>query len=279
MQKYKNIIFSLLFGFIFLCYGSNVFSATISINKDSQLYLTGNIVPGDAERIIEILLKINPVGHINPSFLPSLIYLNSNGGDVSEALKISKLVEVFFMSTTVSKQVEITSDGIRNEKSIATCASSCFFVYLAGLSRAAIGVNNQNARSGGLLGVHRPYFQKHAGGPASTKKQDDLMSGVTSYLQAEHIPQSIIDIMMSRASNDIYWLTTADLNLLGEYKASYEEELIIKCNFNSNEVKKMTTKEYLGSRVLECISNYYADTYQPLRQSAFLKLRKGWRPW
>lgn len=276
MQKYKNLISFLLFGFITLCCDTNAFSATISITDVSQLALTGRIVPGDAERVIEKLIEINSDYTLS---LPSLMYLNSNGGDVREALRISKLVKVLFMSTSVLKQVKITSEAIINNKSSVICASSCFFIYLSGLSRAANGIDSQSIKSTGLVGVHRPYFQKPAGGPSSAKNQDALMNEVTSYLQTERVPQSIIDIMMSHASNDIYWLTTADLNLLGEYKASYEEELIAKCNFNASQVRRMTTKEYLASRVLECTSNYYVDTYEPLRRSAFLRLRKGWRPW
>jgi len=43
------------------------------------------------------------------------------------------------------------------------------------------------------------------------------MRAVRDRLENELIPRRLIDIMMSRPSNDIYWLTADDLLELGDY--------------------------------------------------------------
>jgi hypothetical protein len=247
--------------------------ATIQLIEAGNIALTGEIVKGDAEHLAETIAKIPPIAG-KFYLLPETLMLNSEGGDVNEALKIASLTKALYLNTAIAP------DGY------GVCASSCFFVFIAGQERWASGVDqlrNEGVRGNmGPIGVHRPYFKMVKGGPDSAQKQENLMRAVSVYLNEERVPQSIIETMMSRASNDIYWLQSKDLQLLGKYKAGYEEELVAKCGFNTKKIDQMNAKEWIESSkqgVLACARRYNSETYTPLRDANAEKLRHGWRPW
>ena len=60
------------------------------------------------------------------------------------------------------------------------------------------------------------------------------MRKVTSYLEYHIVPRRIIDLMMSRPSNDIYWLTDGDIDELGNFPPALEELYITKCGYSRN---------------------------------------------
>ena len=243
------------------------------MNEIGQRTLQGDIEPGDAERALSTLLSIRPIAG-SLYLYPSSLQVNSRGGDVSEALKLGALLKVLYMD------VFVAANGT------GLCASSCFFVYLAGIERHASGINRltTNGVTGnfGPLGVHRPYFKAPEGGPASTKRQEEVMKATATYLQAERVPQLLIDKMMSYASNDIYWLNAEEIRSIGRFQAGVEEELIAKCGYSAKREDQMTARESIrdiqsGTRA--CMSKHVDATYGPSKQEAIARMRKGWRPW
>lgn len=249
-------------------------ASVIQNNEMGTLSFSGDIQSGDAERIVAVLLAIKPI-YKDFYVLPNALEINSKGGDVNEALKIASLVKATFMNVHVIP----SGQGV--------CASSCFFVFLAGQHHVASGVDTI-AREGaagnlGPLGIHRPYYKAPEGGPASAKKQEDTMRQISTYLQSQRVAQYLIDEMMAHASNDIYWLTDRDLQSLGSYQAGIEEELISKCGYNRKREANLTAKEWIKDHsaggVGDCISRYLVKTYTPLRDAAVARMRKGWRPW
>ena len=100
-----------------------------------RLALEKNITMADANKFQDILLKLqsNRTTQNNKIFIS--ISLNSEGGDVSAALKIGELLR------SVEGAAWVPNESI--------CYSSCVLV-LAGGVRRSVG--------GGIVGIHRPYI-------------------------------------------------------------------------------------------------------------------------
>jgi hypothetical protein len=202
------------------------------------------------------------------------VILNSPGGDLQEALKITSLVKGARLSTRV------VANGV--------CASACFFILLSDNRRDASGVEEdaQLKRQGssslyGLVGLHRPYIAPEVArtDPQSAmKKQKTVMSEVSSYLKDEGVSQRLIDIMMDRPSNNAYWLTDADVLQLGEYSPQMEEALIASCGYSRYRYLEKWPKER-RDKLVDCITAFDVAQLLPDRFKYYSKLSTGWRPW
>lgn len=272
MTKFKLAIATVFLITTSLC--TAVSAANIQV-KGLQVDFSGEIQLGDAERLIAAMLS--SMDEVNKKFYRGAIRIevNSPGGDVKEALKIAAVVRATYLDINVVPLV----NGV--------CASSCFFIFLAGLERVASGADYVaewgTSKSLGMVGIHRPYFRSPEGGPTSTKRQEDAMQEIESYLQSQRMPRYLLDEMMSHASNDVYWLKKRDLLAMGSYSAGVEEELIAKCGYNKKTYDNLTIKQFFEyqaeSGIGGCVRNHLSKIYKPLRDAAFDKLRKGWRPW
>ena len=248
----------------------HVGAATVTVGR-FDVHVTGALSQGDSERIVAEIVAIQPISREN-YVLPYMLTIDSPGGDINEALRMAQLVRAAHMDVVVPKQ--------------ATCASACFFVYLAGQSRAASGADEIRAegaaRSLGAVGIHRPYYRKNVGGPTAAVKQEELMSAVVDVLKKERVPQALVEEMMARPSSDLYWLDARDLRMLGRYRAGVEEELIENCGYSRRREQAMSAKEFIAdsnSGVGACVRNHIATTYNTPRAEAFARMRSGWRPW
>lgn len=179
------------------------------IKPDSyQIQLSGVIKEGDYERLVS-LIKNSPL-----SFLGSpSIALSSPGGSVTEAIKIAGLIEKASLMTVVNKN--------------DICASSCFFVFIAG---------NMRYSNGAVL-IHRPYIASNAYSKDETdkaeKKQRESVGFVRQYLEARSIQSGIIDKMLSLSSSKAYQLSEDDLWAIGLVSPWFEESSIAKCGASS----------------------------------------------
>jgi hypothetical protein len=279
----KVIFHSLAAGFVALAACCN--AATFRIPQDGtnlNIILNGAIEDGDAEKLAKILIsserRAEPILRVD---------LNSPGGNVAEAIRIADLVKTFHLMTLVQ------GGGY--------CASSCFFVWLAGTERAASGIppNGELIASDlGYVGLHRPYFSKNAVASETyddaAKNQEQAMKMVRSYLQSENVPQRLIDELISHPSSDIYWMTPDDIRLLGEERPEFQEVAIANCGYDRdlpyeefnaqlsgngerlNELKKKVADQN------ECI---YRKITAPFitQKDGYVdridKLTMGWRPW
>jgi hypothetical protein len=237
-----------------------------------SITMTGEITPGDAERLANIFVSVKPIANYYP--YPNSLYLSSPGGEVAEAIRIADLVN------TLGITVAPIPDGK------GACASSCFLIYVAGLERTAGGIDTMKAEGSkgnlGPLGVHRPYFRVHDDGPAGARRQEHIMSEMRAYLVKAGVGHSLIDKMMSHASNDIYWLSAEDIRALGNFSPGLEEQLISKCGYNARRESNLSARDYIlssQSGALACIQDYKVKTYKPLMYLAVERMRKGWRPW
>ena len=245
-------------------------AATVTVDL-LDVRVSGSIVSGDAERVAAKLVAIQPLSREN-YLLPYMLTIDSPGGDIDEALQLAALVRATHMNVVVPKR--------------GVCASACFFIYLAGQRRSASGADEIRtegvARSLGAVGVHRPYYQRNAGGPEAAAKQEQLMSAVISILKSERVPQTLVDDMMASPSSELHWLDARDLRMLGRYRAGVEEELIRNCSYSRRSEESMLPAEWFKDQnvgVGACVRDHLARAYDAPRAEAFSKMRAGWRPW
>ena len=223
------------------------------------------IEPGDAKRLASLIAN---------GLIVTRLSLDSNGGDLVEAMRIGEIVRTLQISTIVKKG--------------NNCASSCFFIFLAGAGRVALGGEFRgNPKSpAGYVGLHRPYLKSPSGSNQSLERQAIVMKKVKAYLEAYMVPSRLIDLMMSRPSNDIYWMTTEDLEELGDYPPELEELYISKCNYDRKLVDQLTSAKRQGDAAqfnfLQDKNREVATCIGKLQFSAELealpKLKKGWVP-
>lgn len=256
----------------------SVFASDISSPAKGFFLLSGEIKKGDAEKLAKSFIQSHT--------LNANLTLDSTGGDVKEALRIASFVKALHFKTSVA------GGGI--------CASACFFIFLASDEHIAAGtIDGKMIKQGvGYIGLHRPHLDvdptMRNGSNDAEARQHDLMQIISTYLRNQAMPQRIIDLMMSRPSNDIYWMTNEDIEQLGSYSPGREELLISRCGYNRNlyndvvseMVSNMTSKDSIktaGARARleafnECSENAFPDLIEETVKNAE-RLRKGWRPW
>ena len=170
------------------------------------------------------------------------------------------------------------------------CTSACFFVFLGGAGRSASGAISGSPLPLGLafgyVGLHRPYLVAPSGAAESLELQTTAMKHVRTHLEGYLVSNRLIDLMMSRPSNDIYWLSDDDVEELGDYPPELEELYISKCAYNRKIYKMIYASNSMGN--VEYTQNLQERLKQmnvciaQLQSSAFevgmMKLRSGWRP-
>lgn len=230
------------------------YAADITANKTGTLSLVGTIVKGDTEKLRNVIQA--------QRFGLAAIVLDSPGGDVEEAIRMADLIKPLFLIAAVAPG--------------KFCASACFFVWLAGNPRNAQSgeyvqrlAKQQRPQTGGVIGLHRPY-RANIGGVANDQNQ--LMKHIQGYLEQQMLSRRLIDLMMSRPSNDIYWLTSADFDELGEYTPQIEELLIRKCDYvriTAASVARGLDQDKI-SRSIACAN----DVLTEAREKAWANMRK-----
>lgn len=106
------------------------------------------------------------------------------------------------------------------------------------------------------------------------------MRRVRTYLKDKGVPQSLVDEMMSRPSNDVYWLTEKDLEMIGSYSPGVEEVLIKRCGYRRTSY--VVDNNWSADRIEamnQCAFEIEARELSPLREKYLDDLRNNWRPW
>ena len=250
------------------------FASDISSPKLNYFNLSGEIQNGDAEKVARAFLVAYPFA--------LQLTLDSPSGNVEEAVRIASLVKALHMTT-------VAAGG-------ATCASSCFFIFLAGDTRLATGTIDGKMYSGslGFIGLHRPYMKSNpankGGSTEAVSRQHEVMKATSEYLRNQDISQHLIDLMMSRPSNDIYWMTDEDIEQLGSYSPGMEELLISRCGYSRKFIDEVSTERSSknaevaahGLQRMKAFAECSYTAFPDLNEeslSATARLRKGWRPW
>jgi hypothetical protein len=180
-----------------------------SADPHPYLLMRGEIAPGDYDRLIKYTIE-------NGLYLTTFrIILTSPGGDVTEALRIGKLLKSTFATVSVGPQS-------------GQCASACFIVFASAVERVSMS---------GLIGIHRPYLSPARMRSLSPGEAEALetraMIDAEDYLHQLRVPNNLVEIMFEHASNEIHWLTDDELERqLGKRPPWYEEFLIARCGLD-----------------------------------------------
>lgn len=187
-----------------------------SVSKGEGLLLSGEIVPGDYEYLIEI------IRHDQDRFWRSKGFiLASPGGDIQEALRIARLVKRTYSPAYVGEAT-------------GPCVSACFFIFSAAARREA---------GHRTLGIHRPYIHPRRLVTTSVSGAETLqrsaLQQARSYLESQDVPTSLIDKMFQRASTEVYWLSRDEIEeQLGLRPPWYEQFLISRCGLDKSLERK-----------------------------------------
>ena len=227
--------------------------------KQYQVRISGRILPGDAKKLSAFLTS-NRV---------TMSILNSPGGDVFEAIRMGEIIGLMRIQTMVEAR--------------GSCASACFFIWIHGFLRLAAPPEYSNRI--GRLGLHRPFLLNSENSTASLAAQTNLMRYAAAYLQTKFIPGRLIDFMMNRPSNDIYWLTYEDIDELGEVPPDLEELYISKCKFDRKLVLQRAKAKREDGPLFEKLDAEFvrvedcrSELNHQSRREWQAKLLSGWLP-
>jgi len=154
---------------------------------DDAIRITGQIAPGDADRLVEWLEETRPQ--------VTRVMLDSSGGSVSDALAIGRTIRSANYSTGVT-------DG-------AVCLSACPYVLAGGTER--------QVAEGGIVGVHQHYFGKNTILPAFMAVADvqRAQASVMDYLVQMGVDLRLVPLALRTPPEDINILTMDQMRDLG----------------------------------------------------------------
>jgi hypothetical protein len=163
-------------------------------------YLTETISSRDYSKLLGQVERIRQSRGRYPYIL---MKLDSNGGSVSAALAIGRLLRKL--------------DSIANVDKNAHCLSSCVYVLAGAPSRAVDGV----------VGIHRPFDpdDKVTSRTAQSEKYRKLGVEITAYLKEMNIPTRLYDDSLFISPERIKYLSDDEMSAYGlNANDPYEEE-------------------------------------------------------
>jgi hypothetical protein len=259
----KNIFIFLVFNMLF-SFATNTYSAEIKITKnpwgDKIIVLQGKIERGDYEKIKKASLEI--LNNANEYSKPLHLHLNTEGGDVNEAIKIGRFAREVLLSVDSYGKIIIdpsSEDGKRllakdtidpdyvlldkyeklSSDHIVKNYSAGIIIFYGAVKRAHR--DNSDQRLGfykkysiPVIGLHRPSFdQKYYATLSPSKAASEykkLESSVREYLLEMGSPQSVLDDMFRYASNDVKLIEDYEFRKMYKGEESFLEEwLISRC--------------------------------------------------
>jgi len=171
--------------------------------------IEGMIAPGDFAKLVPLLLDAEG---------KSVVWLASPGGNLSEALRMGALIRQLALEVRVPDDRSRPLVRLRDPEN-NTCASACFFLYVAGVRR-----------QGSVLGIHKPtlpadeYFSLGLDGAVDASRV--IREAVTAYLEEMGVPSKYSSLMLSTPNSDMVWLMSEDVRSdLNGVVAEYAERL------------------------------------------------------
>ncbi len=187
MKKLRTLIPCLLFLIM-----SSIVSADVlftswnpqKLNIPGELLIQGDIKKGD-------FLKASTF--LNTAEGPTLVRLNSLGGDLDEAIRIGELLRVRNMTAYIN-----TSDS---------CVSACVLILAGAVNRI----------TDGRVGIHRPYLIVPQGNTVDEQKviYSKIETKVKQYLENMNIPVRLYDVMFRIPPEKVRFLNKQELQDFG----------------------------------------------------------------
>lgn len=219
---------------------------------DLIIHITGTISNGDASKLRIVMRKLMAeFGEESCRGASMIIYLDSEGGNIDQAIELGRFIRENELSTHVNI--------------FTKCYSSCPLIFAGGVTRTAF----EN------IGIHRPYFYdlKDKLTSLQVRQEIDLLNKkIESYLLEMDISKNLLDAMLSIPPSEIKILSETELKsyrLTGEDMA-YNERGVSKqakiYNISSYEYRKrdaegmalckISRPRYDGDYDTDCWSSY-----------------------
>lgn len=219
-------IFTRLISVAILVYSYASTAATISLAESKNgNFLDGVLIEGVVEKGDS--LKFAALALSGPGV--RAVYLASPGGDLAESMKIGRLVRALYLEAWAPFATESSLLKLGDKKN-NTCASSCFYIYVAGVKRI-----------GSVLGVHRPYLPpekyREVALPEAASAHANARKVVEKYFQEMGVPSSYVDKVMAVPSEKVEWLSERQVRAdLEGFPAEIAEWMSANC-------KKLTPED------------------------------------
>jgi hypothetical protein len=183
---------------------------TVAGSDHPRLFMSGEIQRGDAARLQRFIAA-------HQSEAPGLTAeLDSPGGDVDEAFRLGRMMRELLIPVVVHPP--------------RSCVSACLFVYLSAYLRGASAAADGTYSS---FGVHRPRFDADVTRGMTVEQAEAAHNAafvrIKAWLQAQLVPQVLIDKLLSLPSNEVYWLSQNDIDSLGRRPPWFDEWLAARC--------------------------------------------------
>lgn len=126
----------------------------------------------------------------------AVVMLNSEGGNVMQALALGELIRKAGLST----MVQAVDSGTGEARRGAVCASACVYAFMGGVERS-VG-------EGAKLGVHQLYLRE---GELSTADSQLLVSLIAQHILSLGGEMNILLAALSTPSSSMHWLSSSEL--------------------------------------------------------------------
>lgn len=155
------------------------------------IQMVGEIKVGDADKLSKLIRSMPKMKNPHPACYQGAVLLNSEGGNVEEALRIGTAIRSSSFVTVVG-----TND---------VCYSSCVLVLAGGSARLI----------GGAVGIHRPYFENLPNNATLGEVRSQrarLEEVIKNYLTDMDVSVRLIEDMLAVPPSQMKILSESDLN-------------------------------------------------------------------
>ena len=178
----------------------------------SALHLSGTMVEGDGENL-EALLRQPKLFPANTLWLT----LDVEGGSVREALRMARILRQWGFVSHVPAQ--------------AKCLSACIFLYAAGLLRIPALDDKQAIVTN--IGIHRAFISPKYLATLTLGDAEKMTKSIHQTIERSFaefdLPMALYQVALQTPSNDMHWLSAAEINSIGTYPAWFDEYVLAQC--------------------------------------------------
>jgi hypothetical protein len=210
-----------------------------------QVKLTGEILPGDADRLTAQLNKLRPddlIAQLKQKAPASnydprqwlWVEVESTGGDLEESLNLGRYLR--------------SADALITTKQ--SCTSACVFLLAGAVERTDL------AAAVGKIGIHRPYFADARGKSQASLDSyfTDLHSELNAYLAEMHVPTLLADMMLATPPEEIRMLTADELGIMFPARDPSWDEITVARRAGFQNVSSLAYRSSQFQAIQSCAS-------------------------
>jgi len=213
----------------------NIFQLKPEFGLGITIYISGQLQPGDFDRFIKTsIMTLERIEQHKDQSQGVLVVIDSNGGDIQEAMKIGRAIRAMRMDTRIGNKSIFPIKG--NE---AKCVSACFFVLVAGSNRSG-PYESEESQPGDttnfvreILAVHRPYFEASyfasLSADAAAAKYAQLIDESNRYLSEMGVSNALVSKIFSVPSSQVLEVSAEEFKRDVGNMPYVEEWIIASC--------------------------------------------------